>query len=63
MSRKDYVKIAATLRQQQDTATKLGLAQTVEATDTIAKALCVVLADDNPSFDHTRFLAACGVES
>ncbi len=46
MTKKDYVKIAAVLR---DTT----------APDYIVDAFADMLARDNPAFDRARFIAAC----
>ena len=58
MTRKDYVKFAAMLKQQRIIrgADKLQLSRVIHAT-------AYIFADDNPNFDRARFLTACGVNS
>ena len=57
MSRRDYETIAACLANAPRGAT-------VEADRrSVASAIALELELDNPRFDRTRFLAACGVES
>jgi len=58
MTRKDYVKIAAAIRQHVE-ANSAESYQT--AFSMIAKSVADVLADDNARFDRQRFLTACGV--
>lgn len=66
MTKKDYVLIAAALKEarlqvpQTDT-----LHHTCELLghSTAARVLAYALAKTNPKFDRARFLAACGVQS
>jgi hypothetical protein len=60
MTRKDYVMLAAAIKEAHayaiDAARRLGVASAAhEVADAIAR--------DNPRFDRDRFLKACGVAS
>ena len=57
MTRKDYVAIAAAIK---DTPNNCG---TETMRYRIAFAIADVMARDNPRFDRARFLAAAGVQS
>lgn len=60
MTKKDYIAIAAAIREQVDAdANKGGHSITRAIADRIADAC----ARDNARFDRGRFLAACGVQS
>lgn len=63
MTRKDYVLIAAALHQARARQFQADRAQGFEAIGHAADILADVLAKDNPRFDRSRFLAACGVQS
>jgi len=62
MSRKDYVRIAAELREERETAIALFEPMHAAGIAVAAQAVARVLAADNPRFDRARFLAACGIE-
>ena len=58
MTRKDYVLIAAALKNARgDCAT----GAEYEGVDTAARHVSDALAKDNPRFERGRFLTACGV--
>jgi hypothetical protein len=67
MTRKDYVRFAAMLKQQRITAMKPEYSEQHDHYhkwfDGIAFDMCKIFANDNPNFDRARFLKACGVES
>lgn len=54
MSRKTYVTVAEILND----ARHAGSSET--ATEEIAESLAWMFAQDNPRFDHDRFMNACG---
>ena len=60
MTRKDYVAVAARIRNILDGNSANGVVLGVSMT---AKALADVFALDNPRFDRERFLKAAGVQS
>lgn len=60
MTRKDYVLIAAALKQAHDVSTIADRAYGVERA---AIMLADALASTNPRFDRERFLKASGVKS
>lgn len=74
MTRKDYIRIAAVVRQSADSlgamladdeptqATKERCAHKLQAVRLIASRLADSLAEDNARFNRARFLAACGVD-
>jgi len=57
MSRKHFVAVARVLASQLATD-----ASRYPAVKSIAEGLAEVFAAENPRFDRTRFLRACGVE-
>ena len=57
MTRKDYVAIAAAIKDAGERFNMDG------AGNYLAHQLAALLARDNPRFDRARFLAACGVQS
>ena len=57
MTRKDYVKFATMLKNQR--IIHNGDKETIY---NIAYAMAYIFATDNPAFDRSRFLKACGVE-
>ena len=59
MTRKDYVRFAAMLKELRLRCSDNEL----ELMDTISDNLSDILCADNPNFDRARFLKACGVES
>ncbi len=65
MSRKDYEALAAKLAETADYARRLDEAS--EFTSPVEIAIHAILGvaeaftEDNPRFDRTKFLAACGV--
>ena len=59
MTRKDYVRFAAMLR----ASTRPASNETVDSIREIALRMCNIFEIDNPLFDRSRFLKACGVES
>jgi hypothetical protein len=65
MTRKDYVALAAALRDTLliNLSTPDQLAGAKAAHHSAVTRVAVVLARDNPRFDRARFLAACGVQS
>ena len=63
MTRKDYIAIAAAIHRT-GMAVNIGKKKSAEhAVRLAAIDLAATLAQDNPSFDRARFLAACGVQS
>lgn len=56
MTRKDYVAIAAALAAHQTAVSRLEVERKL-----IAQSIAKVMQQDNPRFDHTRFLKACGI--
>jgi hypothetical protein len=63
MTRKDYVRFAAMLKNAHIEAVHDNLSSNVSVIDNIASNLAFILAQDNDRFDRSRFLRACGVES
>lgn len=64
MTKKDYVKIAnvlATFKTYSESMPASPWRQT--ALEEITGRMADMLAQDNPRFDRTRFLKACGLES
>ena len=67
MTRKDYVRFAAMLKQQR-IANSHGInpamnhAKDVQWNDFV-RAIVDIFEKDNPRFDRTKFLKACGVNS
>lgn len=57
MTRKDYIAIAAAIKASQMPATN----ETEASLRELAIRLCSIMANDNPRFDRTKFLDACGV--
>lgn len=57
MTRKDYVLIAAAVREERERFSNRN-----PGADDLVRALADSLAADNPRFDRARFLKACGVE-
>lgn len=53
MTKKDYIKIAAALRETRDIDT--------DTWSVIVTRISRICADDNPRFNRDRFFAACGV--
>lgn len=65
MTRKDYEKFAAIFRQidmDPETDTDMYDRGHTEAMHYFAGSLCSIFAADNPRFDRSRFLKACGIE-
>lgn len=60
MSRKDYVRIAALVRDLGDTLSDPTQATDIAMRDFIGE-LANMLKEDNPNFDKQRFYEACGV--
>ncbi len=65
MTRRDYVLLAASIAQaKQATEIERNAAKRtagVKAISLTAIGLASALANDNPAFDRTRFLTACGL--
>ena len=65
MTRKDYILIAAALRNAHDAIRQKEPAEChddmLDGIGYAADYLVDALANDNPRFDRARFLAACGV--
>ena len=64
MTRKDYILIAAAIRETLLPEPETGIAPPdwqVFATHRVALRLADQLRQDNPRFDRTRFMAACGI--
>lgn len=59
MSKKHYLKIAAIFKAKLGDPYPQTELRTAILKD-VATSLCEVLKDDNPNFDRTRFLEACG---
>lgn len=67
MTKKDYELIAGALWRsdralQLKDKDKVKRAARTEMMRLIATDLCATLANDNPKFDRSRFLKACGIE-
>ena len=63
LSRKTYVAVAEVIEGVREEATKNGgKCPAVLTCDEIARGLADYFAGDNPRFDRSRFLTACGVE-
>jgi hypothetical protein len=60
MTRKDYVAIAAAIK---ETGKYHEHDDAADALAFLARDLAATLAADNPRFDRARFLKACGVQS
>lgn len=65
MTRKDYVAIAQILKDALAIPPSTPLATTItrSVVHDIAYDCAALMAADNPAFDRTRFLKACGVQS
>lgn len=64
MTRKDYIAIAAVFNKRADMARNIQNAPSRLAHyQEIAGDVADMLANDNPRFDVSRFLKACGVQS
>ncbi len=68
MTRKDYELIAKALKSRMDNALGLSAAyrKTISPAEVVGMVACELadeLGQDNPRFDRSRFLMACGVES
>lgn len=64
MTRKDYVMIAAAIRETLLTDPKTGIVppdREAAATHRVALRLADALANDNPRFDRAQFIEACGL--
>ncbi|HQR20098.1 MAG TPA: hypothetical protein PKV98_04485 [Burkholderiaceae bacterium] len=61
MSKKDYVAIAAALKDLRDGRDAGGDQQAVYGIEIAAEAIADVCEANNLRFDRNRFLAACGV--
>jgi hypothetical protein len=55
MSKRHYIAIAQAVRECRDVSRT-----NRDAVEALAKSLAAVLAADNPRFDVTRFMTACG---
>lgn len=62
MTRKDYVAIAAALRQFYMDDERESIHTASGAVEYVAHNIANVMARDNPRFDRQRFLRACGIE-
>lgn len=60
MSRKHYILLADVLRAQVEEAQTKGENARVDALYLTAMTLCELMANDNPRFSRSRFIAACG---
>ena len=58
MTKKDYILIAAALKQAR---VEFPTMKQNAAHDYVASVMCRALSTTNPRFDSGRFLAACGV--
>jgi hypothetical protein len=64
MTRKHYVAIAAILKRRMELAlNKKVPGYAVTQTKLIAEDFAEYFANDNPGFDRSRFLTACGVDA
>lgn len=61
MTRKDYVLIAEVIKTQIELSLKFGEDDARYGAENIALDLASKLSQDNPRFDRSRFLQACGV--
>ena len=64
MSKKDYIKLAATLKESKpvyDTDENTAYAL-LKAWNIACENFAFMLAKDNPLFDRNRFLSACGYQ-
>ena len=62
MSKKHFVELAATIRQNLQRADVPGNAEAVRAIKMLARDIAEVCGGFNPMFDSGRFLTACGIE-
>jgi hypothetical protein len=60
MSKKDYIKIAATFKENQPTVND-GMIH-LSVWNSLVLSFADMLAKDNPLFDRSRFLSACGYQ-
>ena len=63
MTRKDYVLIAQVIKAQIDMSDKFQEELSKVGAQNIAYDLAWKLSEDNPRFDRSRFLEACGVNN
>lgn len=66
MTRKDYVAIAAAINKRVDGVNYGSAREDAAALDALQRAsidIAATMANDNPAFDRSRFLKACGVQS
>jgi hypothetical protein len=63
MTRKDYVLIAQVIKAQIDMSNKFQEELSKVGAQNIAYDLAWKLSEDNPRFDRSRFLEACGVNN
>ncbi len=61
MTRKDYIALAASLKSVARFARADSEVTPAEVAALAAEVIADALAADNPRFDRSRFLAACGV--
>lgn len=59
MTKKDYIVVAAALREQLPRRAWLNKWQQYEA---VCSSLAAAFLKDNPRFDRERFMVACGIE-
>lgn len=62
MSKKDYIKFAAMIKERMPEAKQLIRPDSFIMLDEIARAMADIFQDDNPNFNRDRFLKACGIE-
>jgi hypothetical protein len=58
VSRKDYVAIAAAIKEVVDSTDNINIHDHLHH---VVRNLCSVFAADNPHFDRARFIVACGL--
>ena len=62
MTRKDYVAIAASIQATRKYFTPDSIEEQA-AVDLVAKRIANTMEIDNPRFDRSRFLKACGISA
>lgn len=67
MTKKHYIAIAATIKQDVDSAARLQNPEVLATMQRMANYACETFAqvarEDNPRFDHARFRKACGLDA
>lgn len=61
MTKKDYVAIAARIKDVREAYRVKNDGRALAGAAEVAISLSTIFAEDNPRFDRSRFLGACGV--